>query len=56
MAYDPDRNGTLGMAEFIAMTLFLKSSAAMFQAFDSQRSGRVNLDYNQFIYAAANCR
>jgi Ca2+-binding EF-hand superfamily protein len=56
MAYDPDRSNSLGIAEFIAMTIFLRQSATMFQAFDQQRSGRISLDFNQFIYAAAHCR
>lgn len=55
-SFDPDRNGQLGLPEFIAMTLFLRSATATFQAFDQQRTGRINLDYNQFIYACANTR
>lgn len=53
-AYNPERNGTMDLTEFIAMTLFLQSANATFTAFDQQRMGRVTLDYNQFIYAAAN--
>ncbi len=44
----------MDLTEFIAMTLFLQSANATFTAFDQQRMGRVTLDYNQFIYAAAN--
>ena len=55
-AFDPDRNGQLGLAEFIAMTLFLKSCAATFAAFDTQNTGRIQLDFNQFIYACGNVR
>lgn len=55
-AFDPDRNGQLGLAEFIAMTLFLKSAAATFAAFDPQQAGRITLDFSQFIYAASNIR
>lgn len=53
-AYNPERNGTMDLTEFIAMTLFLQSANATFTAFDQQRMGRVTLDYNQFIYATAN--
>ncbi|CAL8468820.1 g8361 [Coccomyxa elongata] len=53
-AYNPERNGTMDLTEFIAMTLFLQSANATFTAFDQQRTGRVTLDYNQFIYAVAN--
>lgn len=55
-AYDPDKSQNLGMAEFVAMTVFLRLTANMFGAFDPQRSGRITLDYNQFIYATSNCR
>lgn len=55
-AFDPDRNGQLGLAEFIAMTLFLKSAAATFAAFDPHQAGRITLDFSQFIYAASNIR
>eukprot|EP01024_Parvocaulis_polyphysoides_P012778 TRINITY_DN1475_c0_g1_i1.p1 TRINITY_DN1475_c0_g1~~TRINITY_DN1475_c0_g1_i1.p1 ORF type:complete len:197 (-),score=5.42 TRINITY_DN1475_c0_g1_i1:371-877(-) len=54
-AFDPDRSGTLGLPEYIAMTLFLQSCTAVFTAFDPQKTGRISLDFNQFIYAAANC-
>jgi len=55
-AFDPDRNGQLGLAEFIAMTLFLKSAAATFSAFDPHSEGRISLDFNQFVYACSNMR
>eukprot|EP01026_Neomeris_dumetosa_P023912 TRINITY_DN20092_c0_g1_i4.p1 TRINITY_DN20092_c0_g1~~TRINITY_DN20092_c0_g1_i4.p1 ORF type:complete len:170 (+),score=15.27 TRINITY_DN20092_c0_g1_i4:108-617(+) len=54
--FDPDNNNKIGLSEFIAMTLFLKGASAVFQAFDPQQQGYIQLDYNQFIYAAANCR
>ena len=53
-AYNPERNGTLDLTEFIAMTLFLQGASATFAAFDQQRRGCVDLDWNQFVYAAAN--
>ena len=55
-AFDPDRQGQLGLAEFIAMTLFLKSAAAAFSAFDPRKEGRISLDFNQFVYACSNIR
>eukprot|EP01023_Acetabularia_acetabulum_P026573 TRINITY_DN25223_c0_g1_i1.p1 TRINITY_DN25223_c0_g1~~TRINITY_DN25223_c0_g1_i1.p1 ORF type:complete len:193 (+),score=28.87 TRINITY_DN25223_c0_g1_i1:71-580(+) len=54
--FDPDKTNNLGMEEFIAMTLFLKSSSAVFKAFDPQQTGYIKLDYNQFVYAAVNTR
>lgn len=44
----------MDLTEFIALTLFLQSANATFAAFDQQRQGHIYLDYNQFIYAAAN--
>ena len=39
-----------------AMTLFLRSAVNTFKAFDPQGSGRVSMDFSQFIYAASHCR
>ncbi|KAK9810667.1 hypothetical protein WJX73_008788 [Symbiochloris irregularis] len=55
-AFDPDRNARFELAEYIAFTLFLRSAANTFQGFDQARESRVHLDFNQFVYAAANCR
>ncbi|GAB4818296.1 hypothetical protein N2152v2_005342 [Parachlorella kessleri] len=55
-AFDPDRNGKFGLDEFIAMSVFLTSAGNVFRAFDAAKAGRVTLDFNQFLYAAANCR
>ena len=38
---------------FIALTIFLQSANATFAAF-SQGQSKISLDYNQWIYAAAN--
>jgi Ca2+-binding EF-hand superfamily protein len=55
-AFDPDRTGTLGEPEFIALTLFLQSAKGMFSAFDPTGSGTVTFNFAQFVYAAANTR
>lgn len=55
-AFDPDRNGKLATPEYVALTVFCKNTAAMFHAFDPKSSGHVGLDYNQFVYAASNCK
>lgn len=52
-AWDPDRSGTLGMDEFIAMCVFMQSLTKVFGAFDAQRTGTVTLTFNQMVYAAA---
>ncbi|PRW44941.1 Coiled-coil domain-containing 40 isoform C [Chlorella sorokiniana] len=53
-SFDPDRTNTLCLAEFMAMCTFLQGAARTFHAFDPQRSGRVTLDFSQFVYAASN--
>lgn len=51
--FDPMGVGSLGLHEFLAMTLFLRSASATFKAFDPQSSGTVQLNFNQFLYASA---
>ena len=46
-AFDPDLDGRLGLAEYMAMTLFLRSASATFTAFDTQRQNSIHLDFNQ---------
>lgn len=53
-AYNPERNGTLDLTELIGITLFLKSASATFTAFDPKQQGQVMLNWNQFVYGAAN--
>ena len=53
-AFDPDQTNSLDLAEYIAMTLFLKSASATFKAFDPRKTGSIGVDFNQFLYAAAN--
>lgn len=52
--FDPSKSGHLQLTEFLALTLFLRSATATFNAYDPQRSGMVHLNFNQFLYAAAN--
>jgi hypothetical protein len=42
--------------QYIALTMFLLSVKRTFEAFDSTRSGRITLDFNQFVYACAKTR
>ena len=53
-AYNPERNGTLDLTEMIALILFMQAASATFTAFDAQGRGRIELEWNQFVYAAAN--
>ena len=55
-SFDPDRTGDMGIPEYIALNLFLLSARNTFAAFDFQRTGVINLNFGQFIYATANCR
>eukprot|EP01060_Flectonema_neradi_P004466 TRINITY_DN1288_c1_g1_i5.p1 TRINITY_DN1288_c1_g1~~TRINITY_DN1288_c1_g1_i5.p1 ORF type:complete len:187 (+),score=23.44 TRINITY_DN1288_c1_g1_i5:134-694(+) len=54
--YDPDRNGKLSMTEYVGLCAFLQITYNTFAAFDTQRTGRVNLDLNQFVYSVAQCK
>lgn len=53
-SFNPDCTSYLSIAEYIAMTLFLQSASATFEAFDRQKKGAITLDFNQWIYATAN--
>ncbi|KAI8464585.1 MAG: EF-hand [Monoraphidium minutum] len=53
--FDPARGGSLGLAEFLALTLFLRSATATFNAFDPQRTGTIKVSFNQFLFASAHC-
>ena len=55
-AFDPDKSQGLSLTEYMGMTCFLQMSTHMFSGFDPQRSGRIQLDFNQWVYACANCR
>lgn len=52
--FDPLRLRKLGLPEFLSLSLFLRSATATFNAFDAQRTGFIHLNFNQFLYAAAN--
>lgn len=53
-SFDPDRTNNLCLAEFMAMSVFLQGAGRTFHAFDAQRTGRITLDFSQFVYAASN--
>lgn len=42
-----------GLPEFTMLHLFLLAARNVFAAFDPQRTGRISLDYSQFVYCAA---
>ena len=46
-AFDPDRTGTLGQAEFIGACLLVRAAGAAFAAFDTGKTGRVTLTLDQ---------
>lgn len=52
-AFDPDRDGALSLAEFIALSLFLKNCRAAFGAFDPSGNGNITLSFNQFLFACS---
>eukprot|EP00899_Mesostigma_viride_P019619 jgi/Mesvir1/27659/Mv07382-RA.1 len=52
-SFDPDLTGNLRLDAYIALSLFLSSASKTFSAFDPQRTGKVTLDFNQFLYAGS---
>ncbi|KAL2623079.1 hypothetical protein R1flu_003284 [Riccia fluitans] len=55
-SFDKGRTGQFTLDHYMSMCIFLKSAQNLFRAFDTQRDGRVTLDFNQFVYCAANLR
>ncbi|GFR40610.1 hypothetical protein Agub_g1191 [Astrephomene gubernaculifera] len=51
--FDKANTGMLDVTEFLHACLFLRTAARAFQAFDTGRTGRVELNFNQFCYAAS---
>ncbi|KIZ05567.1 Sorcin [Monoraphidium neglectum] len=51
--FDLDNNKQLTLDEYIRSCLFLQTGARTFAAFDAQRSGNINLNFSQFVYAAS---
>lgn len=51
--YDLSNKGVLKLDEYIRMCLFLQSCVRTFGAFDSTKTGKITLDFNQFVYAAS---
>ncbi|GLI59085.1 hypothetical protein VaNZ11_000766 [Volvox africanus] len=52
--FDPLQAHSMGMQEFMALTLFLRSATETFKAFDPADTGVVHLNFTQFLYAAVN--
>lgn len=53
MRHDPDMRGQFGRDEWLKMCLFMRTAQRAFAAFDTARAGRVEMAFNQFVYAAA---
>jgi hypothetical protein len=56
VAFDPDKTQGLSMTEYMGLATFLQMATRIFTGFDPQRTGRITLDFNQWLYACANCR
>lgn len=52
--FDPSQSGTVGLQEYLALTIFLRSATATFEAYDPKQTGSVNLTFPQFLHAAVN--
>lgn len=52
-SFDPTRSQQIGVSEYVALASFLRSASNTFTAYDNQRSARITLDFNQWVYACA---
>ncbi|GLJ15430.1 hypothetical protein SUGI_0253320 [Cryptomeria japonica] len=55
-SFDRTKQGRFRLDDFISLCIFLQSAKNLFTTFDTTKQGRVTLDFNQFVYCAANCR
>eukprot|EP01059_Diplonema_ambulator_P034009 TRINITY_DN7423_c0_g1_i1.p1 TRINITY_DN7423_c0_g1~~TRINITY_DN7423_c0_g1_i1.p1 ORF type:complete len:169 (+),score=68.40 TRINITY_DN7423_c0_g1_i1:55-561(+) len=55
-AYDPDNNGHMSRTEYTAFCAYLELASRTFMSFDTARTGTVNLNMSQFIYACSQCK
>ncbi|KAH7445354.1 hypothetical protein KP509_01G004100 [Ceratopteris richardii] len=55
-SFDKKKQGKFRLDDYISLCIFLQSARNLFGAFDTQREGRISLDFNQFVYCAANLR
>ncbi|KAL3624339.1 hypothetical protein CASFOL_033155 [Castilleja foliolosa] len=51
-SFDESRSGKLRLDEFISLCIFVQSSRNLFNSFDTNKAGRVTLDFNQFLQIA----
>ncbi|OAE23413.1 hypothetical protein AXG93_961s1070 [Marchantia polymorpha subsp. ruderalis] len=55
-SFDKERRGHFRLDNYMSLCIFLKSARNLFTSFDTSRAGAVTLDFNQFVYCAANMR
>lgn len=53
LSFDFNQEGRIALDSFIAMCIQLRNAQKMFNLFDAQRTGRVTLDFNQFVWSIA---
>ena len=52
-SFDFNQEGTVVLDSFIALCIQVRNAQKVFNLFDAQRTGRVTLDFNQFIWSIA---
>ena len=55
-AFDPDQSNDLSSDQYIGLVLFLTAARKVFTSFDRDGSGKITVDFNQFVYATAKTR
>lgn len=53
LSFDFTQEGSIALDSFIAMCIQLRNAQKVFNLFDPQRTGRVQLDFNQFVWSIA---
>lgn len=53
LRHDTDVSGTFARDDFLRISLFLHTARRGFTAFDAQRTGKVDLTFNQLVYCAS---
>lgn len=51
--FDPDESHDYRFSDYISCIAFLKSASIVFNMFDVEHTGKIELNFDQFVYAAS---
>lgn len=55
-SFDPLRKGYLDLPQYIGLAAFLTSSRGIFSLFDTNRSGTIQINFDQYCWIAGKLR